>query len=121
MMCGMLFHVPLYHPIADVSSTSGYLISKEIQVPGIDFMDAYSPVINDVVFRIMIVIQMIWKLNSKIIDVETAFIHGELDHEIYMDCLKGLDHKPADCLVLKKSLYGLVQSARQFFKKLLKY
>jgi Reverse transcriptase (RNA-dependent DNA polymerase) len=88
------------------------------QVPGIDFMDAYSPVINDVVFLITIVIQMIWKFNSKIIDVEKAFLHSELDQEMYMDCPQELDHKPADCLVLKKSLYGLVQSVRQFFKKL---
>jgi Reverse transcriptase (RNA-dependent DNA polymerase) len=88
------------------------------QIPGVDFMDAYSPVINDAAFRIMIVIQMIWKLNSKIIDVETAFLHGELDQEIYMNCPKGLDLKPADCLVLMKSLYGDVQSAHQIFQKL---
>jgi H2-forming N5,N10-methylenetetrahydromethanopterin dehydrogenase-like enzyme len=35
-----------------------------------------------------------------------------------MDCTKELNHKPTDCLILKKSSYGLVQSARQFFKKL---
>ena len=61
---------------------------------------------------------MVWKLRSKIVDVETAFLNGDLDQEIYMDCPKGLDHNPDDCLVLKKALYGLVQSARQFFKKL---
>ena len=61
---------------------------------------------------------MVWKLNAKIIDVETAFLHGDLEEEIYMDCPQGLDSDPNDCLLLKKSLYGLVQSARQFFKKL---
>ena len=74
------------------------------QIPGADFMDAYSPGINDVVFRIMIVIQMVWNLRSKIVDVETAFLNGDLDQEIYMDCPKGLDHNPDDCLVLKKAL-----------------
>jgi hypothetical protein len=61
---------------------------------------------------------MTWKLKSKIIDVETAFLHGDLDEEIFMDCPQGFEHKETDCLLLKKSLYGLVQSARQFFKKL---
>ena len=89
------------------------------QVPGIDFTEAYSPVINDVVFRIMIILQMVWKLKAKIIDVETAFLHGDLKEEIFMDCPQGLDSNLNDCLLLKKSLYGLVQSARQFFKKVL--
>jgi Reverse transcriptase (RNA-dependent DNA polymerase) len=74
--------------ILDIKRNGTFVASGYSQVPGIDFMDAYSPVINDVVFRIMIVIQMIWKLNSKIIDVETAFLHGELDQEFYMDCPK---------------------------------
>ena len=61
---------------------------------------------------------MVWTLNAKIIDVETAFLHGDLEEEIYMNCPQGLDSDPNDCLLLKKSLYDLVQSARQFFKKL---
>jgi Reverse transcriptase (RNA-dependent DNA polymerase) len=100
------------------TSRSRLVACGYIQVPRIDFMEAYIPVINDVAFRIMIVLQMIWKLSAKIIDVETAFLHGELDEEIYMDCPSGFDHKPGECLLLKKDLYGLVQSARQFFKKL---
>lgn len=87
------------------------------QIPGVDFTEAYSPVINDVAFRIMIIIQMVWKLSAKIIDVETAFLNGELEEQIYMDCPDGLEHDPNDCLLLTKALYGLVQSARQFFKK----
>ena len=59
------------------------------QVPGIDFTEAYSPVVNDVVFRIMIVLQMVWKLHAKIIDVETAFLHGELEEEIWMEIPDG--------------------------------
>jgi hypothetical protein len=35
-----------------------------------------------------------------------------------MNCPEGLDHDPDDCLLLQKTIYGLVQSARQFYKKL---
>jgi Reverse transcriptase (RNA-dependent DNA polymerase) len=43
------------------------------QVPGVDFQEAYSPVINDVVFRILIVCQIIWGLTAVLVDVEVAF------------------------------------------------
>jgi hypothetical protein len=53
------------------------------------------------------------------LDVKTTFLHGELDKEIYMD-------QPEDFMVpgknnfvrkLKKSLYGLKQSPRQWYKR----
>jgi Reverse transcriptase (RNA-dependent DNA polymerase) len=47
------------------------------QIPGVDFQDFYSPVVNDAVFWIVILLQLIWKLPSIILDVETAFIHGK--------------------------------------------
>jgi hypothetical protein len=36
-----------------------------------------------------------------------------------MDCLEGLESTPDECVLLKKAIYGLVQSTRQFFKKLI--
>ena len=88
------------------------------QVPGIDFTDSFSPVITDACFRLLIVIEMIYKLKSKIIDVEVAFLNGDLEEEIYMTLPSGVTGALDECVLLLKSLYGLVQSARQFFKKL---
>jgi hypothetical protein len=45
------------------------------QIPGVDFMDYYSPLVNDTVFRILIIIQIMWNLSSVLLDVETAFLH----------------------------------------------
>lgn len=73
--------------------------------------------VNNVAFCILVVCQMIWKLDSLILDVEAAFLNGELEEEIYMECPVGLTHKPTQALLLKKSIYGLVQAAIQFFKK----
>ena len=81
----------------------------------------YSPVINDVTYRLLLIVQILFGLKSKIIDVETAFLHGDLDTEteIYMDCPEGMEGGgPDKCVRLLKTIYGLVQSARMFFKKL---
>ena len=56
-------------------------------------------------------------------DIDNAFLNGELEHEIYMAVLEGytecMEHcKDDEALILEKAIYGLVQSARQFFKKI---
>jgi len=47
-------------------------------------------------------------------DVKTAFLHGELEEELYMEQLEGVvsvGNKDKVCL-LKKSLYGLKHAPR---------
>jgi Reverse transcriptase (RNA-dependent DNA polymerase) len=79
--------------------------------------ESYSPVINDGVFRILIVLQIVWGLTAALQDVEVAFLNGELEEKIYMECPEGIVHQQDDIVVLLKSMYGLVQAARQFFLK----
>jgi hypothetical protein len=55
-----------------------------IQVPGINFTDTYAPVINNVSFTIILIGMMVWNRKAKIIDIETAFIHGDLEECIFM-------------------------------------
>ena len=53
-----------------------------------------------------------------LIDVDCAFLNGELEEEIYMDIPEGYEgDNSTECLLLKKGIYGLVQSARQWWKK----
>ena len=49
------------------------------QIPGVDFKESYAPVINDVCWRMLIVVMMVLKVDYKIIDVETAFLFGDLE------------------------------------------
>jgi Reverse transcriptase (RNA-dependent DNA polymerase) len=67
----------------------------------------------------MLILKLIWNLNACIIDVETAFLHGDLQEEIYMNIPEGMNSNPNDCLFLTKAIYGLVQSAREFYKKII--
>jgi hypothetical protein len=67
----------------------------------------------------MLIVMVIWKLEASIVDVETAFLHGELQEEIYMNIPEGMSYDSKHCLLLTKTIYGLVQSAREFYEKLI--
>jgi hypothetical protein len=46
-------------------------------------------------------------------------LHGNPKEAIYMEILKRMKANENECLILKKTIYGLVQRAREFYKKLL--
>ena len=96
------------------------------QMPGIDHEDNFAPVINETTFRIILILMMKENLKAEIVDIETAFLYGNLKEEIFMKQPEGLKHMENenamnndDASVLKQSIYGLVQAVRQFFKKLM--
>ena len=70
----------------------------------------------------MVLTQMnMYKVNS--FDVETAFLNGELEENIYMKILQGLaevegiDREIGGVLRWNKSIYGLVQASWLWRKK----
>ena len=58
-------------------------------------------------------------LHLKQLDVKTAFLHGDLEEDLYMIQLEGSIAQGQENLVckLRKSLYGLKQAPRQWYKK----
>lgn len=59
-------------------------------------------------------------LEAENVDVDTAFLYGKVDEEIYMDQPDGFGDKesPVKKCLLKKALYGTKQAARQWNIKL---
>ena len=54
------------------------------QIPGVDYTDNFAPVAHDVSFRIALARMMVEKLDSLVMDVETAFLYGDIEEEIFM-------------------------------------
>ena len=93
------------------------------QIPGVEYTDNFARVVHDVSSRIALARMMVEKLDSLVIDVETAFLYGEIDEEIFMKSPVGMEEidpgsSSEDCYQLVKGIYGLCQAARQFWKKL---
>ena len=43
------------------------------QIPRVDFSDNYAPVGNDVTFRVIMILRLMFGFNAVLLDVETAF------------------------------------------------
>ena len=51
-----------------------------------------------------------------VLDVETACLYGNLEEEIYVECLQGMSNMWKDnCIILNKCIYGLAQA--NYYKK----
>jgi len=83
-----------------------------LQRAGIDYDATFSPVVKYKTLRVMLAIAALEDLELKTMDVETAFLHAELDRPLYMKIPAGFSNVPKGAVALKlnKSLYGLHQS-----------
>jgi hypothetical protein len=89
------------------------------QRKGIDFDEIFSPVVKMSSIRVVLSLAASLDLEIEQMDVKTAFLHGDLEEEIYMEQPEGFKVKGKEDYVcrLKKSLYGLKQAPRQWYKK----
>ena len=89
------------------------------QKKGIDFDEIFSPVVKMTSIRTVLGLATTLDLEVEQMDVKTAFLHGNLEEEIYMEQPEGfkVQGKENHVCRLKKSLYGLKQAPRQWYKK----
>uniref|UniRef100_A0A2N9HKJ8 CCHC-type domain-containing protein n=1 Tax=Fagus sylvatica TaxID=28930 RepID=A0A2N9HKJ8_FAGSY len=85
---------------------------------GIDYDEVFSPVVRHTSIRAVLALVANQDLELEQLDVKTAFLHGNLEEEIFMVQPERFKQPGTQNLVcrLKKSLYGLKQSPRQWYK-----
>ena len=83
-----------------------------VWVTGVDFQESFALIINDVNLQILLVIMRPFNLIGKVINTEMVFLHGELEKSICIEIPKGMAANKNKCLILRRTIYGLVQSTR---------
>ena len=92
------------------------------QVPGRDYLDTFAPVARLSSIRTILSVACLQDLEIHQMDVDTAYLNAPISEEIYMRQPAGFEERnaggqPLVCR-LRKSLYGLKQSARNWHGRL---
>ena len=82
------------------------------QREGVDFQETFAPVIRYESLRLLLAVAAQKSLTLTQFDVSTAFLHGELEEEIFMIQPEGFEDRTGRVCKLQKGLYGLRQSPR---------
>jgi hypothetical protein len=92
------------------------------QTYGVDYQERFAPVakMNSIRVILYCAANLGWDIRQ--LDVKNAFLHGDLEEEVYMEIPPGFSCPKAEGKVckLKKALYGLKQSPRAWFERFAK-
>ena len=90
------------------------------QTPGFDFSETFSPVVKPTTVRIILTLALAQGWRVAQLDVNNAFLNGELTEEVYMVQPQGFEVSGMDNKVcrLHKAIYGLKQAPRAWFETL---
>ncbi len=80
-------------------------------------------------FKVLLVIWIGKGYSARLLDVKTAFLYGVLEEDLFLHIPEGYEEFMIEAfgeelkgkyLDLKKTIYGLVQAAREWWKKIIR-
>jgi reverse transcriptase-like protein/LTR polyprotein gag-polypeptide-like protein/gag-pre-integrase-like protein/Pol polyprotein len=100
-----------------------FVVKGFTQREGIDYHETFSSVVRTQTYLFLFALAAALGLQIHLMDVKTAFLQGYIEEELYLFPPKGYEHLclPGSILQLIRSLYGLKQSPRMWYKRLREY
>ncbi|MCI29040.1 copia protein, partial [Trifolium medium] len=89
------------------------------QIAGVDCDETFSPVVKSATIRTVLTIALSKSWHIHQLDVQNAFLHGDLHETVYMHQPLGfrVPRRPDYVCRLRKSLYGLKQAPRAWYQR----
>ncbi|SGY77704.1 BQ5605_C005g03702 [Microbotryum silenes-dioicae] len=97
----------------DITGRKARLVAQgNRQRDGIDFSETFAPVARFSSIRCLLALAAANGYHVHQADIDKAYLHGELDHDIWMTTPRGFDFPSDQVLRLRRSIYGLKQAGR---------
>lgn len=97
---------------------SRWVVRGFTQEEGVDYDETFASVVKPMSYKALFAIAAALDLEIEQMDVKTAFLYGNIDHEIYVEQPHHMtDGTPKVCK-LRKALYGLKQAPRIWYQTL---
>ncbi|KAH9801545.1 retrovirus-related pol polyprotein from transposon RE1 [Citrus sinensis] len=108
-----------YNTDGSVSKYKARLVAKGFhQRAGIDYSETFSHVVKSSTVRVILSLAVMQSWNVRQIDVNNAFLNGDLTEDVYMHQPEGFVSQGGCVCKLNKALYGLKQAPRASYDKL---
>lgn len=108
----------------EIDKCKARLVAKGYaQQYGVDYTEVFAPVARLDTIRMIVALAAQQGWNIYQLDVKSAFLHGELSEDVYVQQPQGYEKRGEEHKVykLKKALYGLKQAPRAWYSKIEAY